>query len=182
MQETLFRAWRNPAVLEQAGGSARGWLFTVAERIAIDQWRAANRRPELVTDRVPERAVDDSTEQAVDRNLVLNALRTLSTDHRRVLFECYFRGASVAEAAEHPWRATRHHQVPHPLRPARATTSNRRPRQHPVQPSTRSSPRASGCARCVVLTVALQSHSQQVGHPNGKVHSRRLTMSTTLAS
>jgi len=80
--------------------SARGWLFTVAERIAIDQWRAANRRPELVTDMVPERAVDDATEQAVDRNLVLTALRTLSTDHRRVLFECYFRGASVAEAAE----------------------------------------------------------------------------------
>src|SRR5215472_9216488 len=35
-----------------------------------------------------------------DRNPVLTALRTLSTDHRRMLFECYFRGASVAEAAE----------------------------------------------------------------------------------
>jgi RNA polymerase sigma-70 factor (ECF subfamily) len=26
-------------------------------------------------------------------------LRTLSSEHRQVLFECYFRGASVAEAA-----------------------------------------------------------------------------------
>jgi RNA polymerase sigma-70 factor (ECF subfamily) len=28
------------------------------------------------------------------------ALRTLSPEHRNVLLECYFRGASVAEAAE----------------------------------------------------------------------------------
>jgi RNA polymerase sigma-70 factor (ECF subfamily) len=27
-------------------------------------------------------------------------LRTLSTDHRQVLHECYFHGASVAEAAQ----------------------------------------------------------------------------------
>ncbi len=31
--------------------------------------------------------------------LVLAALRSLSTEHRQVLLECYFRGASVAEAA-----------------------------------------------------------------------------------
>jgi RNA polymerase sigma-70 factor (ECF subfamily) len=41
--------------------------------------------------------VDDQT---VDRQLVLAALRTLSTDHRQVLLECYFHGASVAEAAQ----------------------------------------------------------------------------------
>src|SRR6476619_1563049 len=52
VQETMLRAWRNGAVLEQADGSQRG------------------------------------------------ALRTLSTGHRQVLLECYFRGASVAEAAK----------------------------------------------------------------------------------
>jgi RNA polymerase sigma-70 factor (ECF subfamily) len=101
VQETMLRAWRTPAVLEQTGGSGRSWLFTVAKRIVIDEWRSAGRRPRVVTDRVPERAVgEDTQQQTVDRQLVLAALRTLSIEHRRVLIECYFRGASVAEAAE----------------------------------------------------------------------------------
>jgi RNA polymerase sigma-70 factor (ECF subfamily) len=100
VQETLLRAWRNLAQLEQVGGSGRGWLFTVAKRIVIDEWRAASRRPAVVTDHLPEQLVADTAQQTVDRLLVLSALRTLSTEHRQVLFECYFRGASVAEAAE----------------------------------------------------------------------------------
>ena len=36
VQETLLRALRNLAGLEQLGGSARGWLFTVAKRIVGD--------------------------------------------------------------------------------------------------------------------------------------------------
>ena len=100
VQETLLRAWRNPAVLEQASGSGRSWLFTVAKRIVIDEWRSTVRRPEVVTALVPEQPVEDVDDQTVDRQLVLAALRTLSTDHRQVLLECYFRGASVAEAAQ----------------------------------------------------------------------------------
>jgi RNA polymerase sigma-70 factor (ECF subfamily) len=99
VQETLLRAWRNPAVLDQSGGSARGWLFTVARRIVIDEWRTARSRAELVTDTVPEQAVPDLAEHSVDRQLVAAALRTLSAEHRDVLLECYFRGASVTEAA-----------------------------------------------------------------------------------
>ena len=44
--------------------------------------------------------VTDSAQQIVDRQLVIAALQTLSTEHREVLLECFFRGASVAEAAE----------------------------------------------------------------------------------
>jgi RNA polymerase sigma-70 factor, ECF subfamily len=100
VQETTLRAWRNPAALERAGGIGRSWLFTVAKHIIIDDWRSAGRRPEIVTDQVPEQPVEDATQQIVDRQLVLAALRTLSTSQRRVLLECYFRGASVTEAAE----------------------------------------------------------------------------------
>jgi len=101
VQETLLRAGRNAAVLEQAGGSRRSWLFTVARRIVIDQWRWASRRPEVLTDNVPEQPVQDTAQQIVDRQLVQAALQTLSIEHRQALFECYFRGASIAEAAEH---------------------------------------------------------------------------------
>jgi RNA polymerase sigma-70 factor, ECF subfamily len=101
VQETMLRAWRNPAVLEQTGGCGRSWLFTVAKPIVIDEWRSVGRRPRVVTDRIPEQAVgEDTQQQTVDRQLVLAALRTLSTDHRQVLIECYFHGASVAKAAE----------------------------------------------------------------------------------
>jgi RNA polymerase sigma-70 factor (ECF subfamily) len=98
VQETLLRAWRNPAAVADAP-SPRGWLFTVAKRIVIDDWRAARRHPETVTDRLPERATADTAEQTVNRELVLAAVRTLSRDHREVLLESYFRGKSVEEAS-----------------------------------------------------------------------------------
>ncbi len=99
VQETMLRAWRNPTVLSQVSGSARGWLFTVAKRIVIDEWRTARSRRERVTERLPEQPVADRTEQSVDRQIVLAAMRTLSAEHRSVLHECYFRGSSIAEAS-----------------------------------------------------------------------------------
>jgi len=102
VQETLLRAWRTPAILSRPGESARGWLFTVARRIVIDEWRSSSRRPEFVTDEVPERpgeAMDAVAEQVVDRQVVVAALRSLSAEHREVLLECYFRGSSVAQAS-----------------------------------------------------------------------------------
>jgi RNA polymerase sigma-70 factor (ECF subfamily) len=100
VQETMLRAWRNPQVLDQSRGSARGWLFTVARRIVIDEWRTTRHRAEYVTDMLPEVPVADATEQVADRELVVAALRTLSEEHREVLVEMYFRGSSVAQAAE----------------------------------------------------------------------------------
>lgn len=100
VQETMLRAWRNPNVLAQASGSARGWLFTVAKRIVIDEWRTARSRRELVTDEVPEQPVADQTQQAVDRHVVMAAMQNLSAEHRAVLHECYFRGSSVSQASE----------------------------------------------------------------------------------
>jgi RNA polymerase sigma-70 factor (ECF subfamily) len=72
----------------------------VARRIVIDQWRSASRRPEVLTNHVPEQPVEDTAQRTVDRQLVRSALRTLPIEHRQVLFECYFRGASIAEAAD----------------------------------------------------------------------------------
>lgn len=100
VQETLFRAWRTPSVLNQANGSVRGWLYTVARRIVIDEWRTSRSRREVVTDALPERGGSDETEAVVNRQIVVDALRRLSEEHRAVIVECYIRGASVAEAAQ----------------------------------------------------------------------------------
>ncbi len=92
VQETLLRAWRSGDVLDQSQGSAKAWLFTVARRIAIDGWRSASARSEVVTAAPPERAVADGTDRAVQGWLVAEA-------HREVLVLCYFQGYSVADAA-----------------------------------------------------------------------------------
>lgn len=99
VQETFLRAWRNPQALDASRGSPRAWLFTVAKRIVIDEWRTARNRREHITDVLPERPGPDETDRAVDHQLLVEAMRTLSADHRAVLHECYFRGSSVNEAA-----------------------------------------------------------------------------------
>ncbi len=99
VQETLLRAWRHPEVLDPQRGSPRGWLFTTARHIVIDEWRARSVRPEVVTDHVPEVATSDGVDEAVQTWLVAEALNRLSAEHRAVLIECFYRGHTVAEAA-----------------------------------------------------------------------------------
>jgi RNA polymerase sigma-70 factor (ECF subfamily) len=100
VQETLLRAWRNPDVLDQSRGSSRAWLFTVARRLVIDGWRSAQHRAELITATPPEHAWPDRFDEVADRAVVGAAMRRLSLEHREVLLECYYRGSSVAQAAE----------------------------------------------------------------------------------
>jgi len=101
VQETLLRAWRHPQALDPERGPVRSWLFTVARNVAIDAHRARRSRPPEVGDEalavVP--AVDE-IESALDSWLVADAMSALSPDHRAVLVETYYRGRSVAEAAQ----------------------------------------------------------------------------------
>ena len=126
VQETLLRAWRNPAVLEQTGGSGRSWLFTVAKRIVIDEWRSARRRPEVV-DRPGSRAGGREDTATADRRPAPGAGSTTNAVDRtpagaaRVLLPRRIGGRGRRD----PRRATRHHQVPHPLRASRAATGTR---------------------------------------------------------
>ena len=100
VQETLLRAWRNPKVLDQAQGSARAWLFTVARHRVIDEWRTRRSQLEVTTAELPERVPDrDETDQLLQSWVVADALSRISEEHRLVLVECYYRGRSVAEAA-----------------------------------------------------------------------------------
>ncbi|GAB2503614.1 sigma-70 family RNA polymerase sigma factor [Nocardiopsis aegyptia] len=99
-QETFIRAWRNPDVLVNSKGSVRGWLLTVARNIVVDRARARQARPAEVAP-VPgtEPPQDDHADSVVDSIVVMDALDSLSPDHRAVLVEVYFRKRSVAEAA-----------------------------------------------------------------------------------
>jgi RNA polymerase sigma-70 factor (ECF subfamily) len=101
VQETLVRAWRNLDRLDESVAPVRPWLFTVAQRVAIDAHRARRARPVEVGDEmlavIP--GLDD-LEATLDRVVVIEALDSLSRDHRAVIVETYYRGRSVAEAAD----------------------------------------------------------------------------------
>jgi len=101
VQEALLRAWRHPDSLVNGKGSVRGWLLTVCRNIVKDQIRARNARPHEVAEGPVEAAIeDDHADQVVNSMVVVDALSTLSTEHREVLEQIYLLGSTVAEAAK----------------------------------------------------------------------------------
>lgn len=99
VQETLLRAWRHPDVLARGTDATRAWLFTVARNLVVDEWRSARWNREVTTDAPPERADPDRVDGLLQSWLVADALSRLSSDHRAVLVECFYRGRSTADAA-----------------------------------------------------------------------------------
>lgn len=101
VQETLVRAWKHADNLVEGKGSVRGWLLTVARNIVTDRARARAVRPAEVAeveDRPPVEG--DHSESVVNTMVVLDALDQVSPEHREVLVQLYYRGRSVAEAAQ----------------------------------------------------------------------------------
>ena len=101
MQETLLRAWRHWDRLEESHGSVRSWLYTVARNIVIDEWRTRRAQSEVSVAEVPESGGSDEVDRMLQSWVVADALSALSAEHRAVVVECYYRGASVAQAAAH---------------------------------------------------------------------------------
>jgi len=100
VQETLVRAWRHLDRLDESSGPVRPWLFTVAQRLAIDAHRARKARPPETGDAVLASVPSlDEMEPTLDRIVIADALDSLSAEHRAVIVETYYRGRSVAEAA-----------------------------------------------------------------------------------
>jgi RNA polymerase sigma-70 factor (ECF subfamily) len=97
-----LRAWRHADDLRNdPKGSVRGWLLTVARNIVTDRARARAARPQEVGEAVEVPAVElDHAERVVNSMTVLGAMDKLSVEHREVLVEMYYRGRTVAEAAQ----------------------------------------------------------------------------------
>jgi RNA polymerase sigma-70 factor (ECF subfamily) len=103
VQETLLRAWKqtdNPVFTDAQPQAARSWLYTVARRIVIDEWRARSVRPEKLVADVPEAGSADHAERLVESRLVTDALARLTQEHRAVLLEMYYRRSTVKETAQ----------------------------------------------------------------------------------
>jgi RNA polymerase sigma-70 factor (ECF subfamily) len=107
VQETLLRAWRNADRFDHnAVGSLRPWLFTVARRIAIDEYRSASARAgetygqDLDEVWLAELSQGDETERVLSSLVVMDALRSLSRAHREIIVETYLRDRTVNEVAD----------------------------------------------------------------------------------
>lgn len=108
VQETLLRAWTHPDAMDPARGSPRNWLFTVARNLVIDAVRARRTRPaEVAEARLDEdwaQTLEDLTGDPFERSLdaweLAEVVSVLSPEHRAVLVETYYHGASVAQAAK----------------------------------------------------------------------------------
>jgi RNA polymerase sigma-70 factor (ECF subfamily) len=101
VQETFIRAWQRVDRLTEEYGSVRGWLKQVAHNIAVDQHRAARRRPletELDAAAEPPGAADDSP-GVLTRIVLDKALRTLPDEHRVALEETFLRDRTAVQAA-----------------------------------------------------------------------------------
>ena len=101
VQETLLRAWQRPHVLNN-GQSPRGWLFTVARNLVIDDRRSARFRNELISrdgSAPPEPAGPDGQGGALNRALIGDAMAQLSAEHRAVVGRSYYQGWTTAQIA-----------------------------------------------------------------------------------
>lgn len=97
-QETLLRAWRRARDLPAK--AVRPWLFTTARRLVIDAHRARLARPAETAEGAEAVPVGvDEIDAALDAALVLDALRTLTPEHRTVLVDAYYGGRTAAEIA-----------------------------------------------------------------------------------
>jgi RNA polymerase sigma-70 factor, ECF subfamily len=98
VQETWLRAWRHADRVPAE--ARRQWLFVTARNVAIDTYRARKARPAEAGGDAMDAVIDDEgLDAALDTVLLMDALRSLSLDHRSVLFDCYYRGQTAAQIA-----------------------------------------------------------------------------------
>ena len=101
VQEVLVRAWRHHVVPVAGKTAVRAWLFTVIRNLVVDRFRARNSRPiEVVETMMTQPVARDHADRVVNSMLVLQALDSLSPEHRAVLEDIYFHGKTVRETAE----------------------------------------------------------------------------------
>lgn len=101
VQETLVRAWQRPQIVNDRYASIRPWLFTVARNLVNDHWRARKARPAEVGDAELAAVAEerDQIEETVQAHAMRQAVARLSSEHRAVLAQVYYRGLSIVDAA-----------------------------------------------------------------------------------
>ena len=102
VQEVVLAAWRKYAQFDPARGSERAWMFGIAKNVAATRYRRNRRHLASVsTANTPDDGRDDvELDRLVDRSLIADSVRSLSTEHRAVLIAAYWERLSTREISE----------------------------------------------------------------------------------
>ena len=97
VQETFVRAWRAGERFDPEIGSLRTWLFAILRNVVIDLSRARGVRPGVAEGGIEPTI--EPFEEALTAWQIEEAMRRIGDEHRRVIFETYYRGRPYAEVA-----------------------------------------------------------------------------------
>ena len=102
VQETFAKLWRGAARFDESKGTEATFVFTIARRTAVDQWRRGRRsatdRPLDGDDRTgPE---EDHVDAVLTGWVVTEALEGLAPLQREVIELAYYRQLSQSEIAD----------------------------------------------------------------------------------
>ncbi|HEX9888372.1 MAG TPA: sigma-70 family RNA polymerase sigma factor [Nitriliruptorales bacterium] len=103
VQDTLLRAWQHADRYDPDRGSVETWVFTIARNLITDRHRRRGVRPRTVAsvDEIDLGAEDVRLDRVLEAWQVAEGLSGLTDDHRDAIVATYYRGLSIAEAADH---------------------------------------------------------------------------------
>ncbi|MBP6786225.1 MAG: sigma-70 family RNA polymerase sigma factor [Candidatus Promineofilum sp.] len=109
LQEAFWRVWNQAEAFDAEKGAFRGWVFSIARRLALDLLRRRTVRPQAARNESEERRFDqepapdvsvpDAAEQAIAAAQLRGALTHLSAEQYQVLELAYFKGLTRQEIA-----------------------------------------------------------------------------------
>lgn len=99
IQEVFLRAWRSRGRYDPAQSSVRTWLFAITRNAIRDRFRTRQREPHAVG---PDGLGDLPVEQPdpARRLMLVEALATLSREHRQAVVGIHLLGVSYAELSQ----------------------------------------------------------------------------------
>lgn len=102
VQEVVLAAWRKYTQFDPDRGSERAWMFGIAKNVAATRYRRNRRHLASVpTANTPDDGRDDvELDRLVDRSLIADSVRSLSSEHRAVLIAAYWERLSTREISE----------------------------------------------------------------------------------
>jgi RNA polymerase sigma-70 factor, ECF subfamily len=107
VEDTFWQAWRHAERFDSSRGTVGGWLLTIARSRALDRCRSRDRATPT-TGHLTVRDIDSlvagsgalDIEQVERRDLILDALKKLPEEQRKVVEMTYFSGLSQSEIAQ----------------------------------------------------------------------------------
>ncbi len=102
VQDVVLAAWRKHHQFDRERGSERAWIFGIARNVAATSYQRQRRHLRSVpTAETPERAREDlEVAQLVDRSLIADSLRSLSSEHQMVIVAAYWERLSTREIGD----------------------------------------------------------------------------------